>query len=348
MQASTLVTPTVNGRRLTDGTHHDLLPLSEYDLCIVSLSGGKDSIASLIALLDRGVDRDKIELWHQCVDGDPGHHNHLMDWPITPAYCRAVARAFGIKFRMQWKHGGFEREMLRASQRTAPTVITSLNGDQKWVGGAGGKEATRRMFPQVSANLRVRWCSSYLKIDVAAKQITSDASFHSGNYLYISGERREESAARAGYRETEPHRTNSLGKRRRVDHWRIVIDWTEQQVWDAIRRHKINPHPCYHLGWGRCSCIACIFGNDDQWASLRELAPDVFERIAAYEECFGKTIHRKLSIRQRADRGTSFLPGGPEGMALRKLAMSTTYTDPVFVEDWKLPLGAFKNHGGPT
>ena len=44
-----------------------LEPLENYDKIIVLFSGGKDSLASLLYLLELGVPEDKIELWH---------HNH--------------------------------------------------------------------------------------------------------------------------------------------------------------------------------------------------------------------------------------------------------------------------------
>ena len=53
-----------------------------YDHVIVAFSGGKDSVACLLHLLDLGVPREKIELWHHDVDGREG--SDLMDWPVTP------------------------------------------------------------------------------------------------------------------------------------------------------------------------------------------------------------------------------------------------------------------------
>lgn len=39
--------------------------IQDYDRYIVSFSGGKDSTATFLYLLDHGIPREKIELWHQ-------------------------------------------------------------------------------------------------------------------------------------------------------------------------------------------------------------------------------------------------------------------------------------------
>lgn len=39
---------------------------------IVACSGGKDSLASLLHLLDIGIPKERIELWHHDVDGREG------------------------------------------------------------------------------------------------------------------------------------------------------------------------------------------------------------------------------------------------------------------------------------
>lgn len=43
--------------------------IQDYDRYIVSFSGGKDSTATFLYLLDHGIPREKIELWHQDIDG---------------------------------------------------------------------------------------------------------------------------------------------------------------------------------------------------------------------------------------------------------------------------------------
>jgi hypothetical protein len=69
----------------------------------------------VLHLLDLGVPRERIELWHHDVDGREG--SRLMDWPVTRDYCRAFAAAFGLPIFFSWKVGGFEREMCRDNAR---------------------------------------------------------------------------------------------------------------------------------------------------------------------------------------------------------------------------------------
>ena len=143
----------------------------------------------------------------------------------------------------------------------------------------------------------------------------------------------------------EPHRTHTQS--RHVDHWRMVIDWSEAQVWDILREFGVMPHPAYRLGWQRVSCLACIFGLADQWASVRLMAPDVFNRIAQYERDFGKTIRQGKSVVQLADSGTPY--PSCYNQELVELAMSRNYpTTLALTDNWTLPAGAFKHCGGPS
>jgi len=325
----------------------ELLKFSEYDTIIVSYSGGKDSLACLLYLLEQGVERAKIELWHQHVDGAPGGDRGLMDWPVTEAYVNATGSALGIKVKFQWRDGGFEREMLRDNQPTGDVYFQGDDPDASPVAKESNQKklGTRKKFPQVSADLSVRWCSAYLKIDVAARTINNTPELKEARILYITGERREESPARSKYLEKEKHRCNN--KSRRVDHWRPVIDWDEAQVWEIIKRWKVAPHPAYKLGWGRVSCLACIFGDRHQWASVGQISRDRYERISAYEKTFGCTIQRAESIEEQASRGESFIPEGSD--ELIALALGKKFSEAnVFEEDWKLPAGSFKSCGGPN
>jgi 3'-phosphoadenosine 5'-phosphosulfate sulfotransferase (PAPS reductase)/FAD synthetase len=322
-----------------------LLPLDEYDRIIVSFSGGKDSLAMVLHLLELGVPAGKIQLWHQCVDGNPLDDPDFADWPCTYSYVEAVAAQLDVEVFYQWREGGFYAELVKENARTREVRFDMQDGES--VGRAGGvksKIGTRKMFPQKTGDLAVRWCSAVLKIDVFALAFNNDPGLRGGPYLVCTGERREESAGRALYRASEPHRCDSNG--RRVDAWRPVIDWPEMGVWKIIQRHGMRAHPAYYLGFPRVSCATCIFGNGDQWASLRQVWPEAFERIAELEDRFGVTITQGKTVRQMADAGQVYPQCHNKGLVAE--AVQKIYPWSARVCPWELPAGAFKKGGGPT
>jgi len=57
--------------------------LRSYDTIIVAFSGGKDSVACLLSLIEAGVPHGRIELHHHDVDGQGPA---FIDWPSTTSY----------------------------------------------------------------------------------------------------------------------------------------------------------------------------------------------------------------------------------------------------------------------
>ena len=164
-------------------------------------------------------------------------------------------------------------------------------------------------------------------------------------------------------------------------------------MWALIEKYKINVHPAYRLGFGRTSCLHCIFGGPEQRAAGRAVDPAGFARHAAYEVEFEHTIHRKLTVVQIADtvrwrvwvrgrslRGFKLVEAAtvPEAVAKFRAkyaktfnlhdkeaidvepaaykldprdvaaAMSTTFDEPIIMDPWVLPQGAFGDSCGPT
>ncbi|QUS59054.1 phosphoadenosine phosphosulfate reductase family protein [Pseudovibrio brasiliensis] len=322
-----------------------VVDLDDYDNIIVCMSGGKDSIACLLQLLDLGADKSKIELWHHDVDGAEG--STLMDWSFMRDYNRHLARAFNIPVYFSWLEGGFEAEMLKQDSFSkphkveTPAGLLTLSRNTK-----RAKPATRRRFPQVGADLKTRWCSSVLKIDVGRRALTNQQRFNDKKVLFITGERREESANRSKYNQFEPH-TNSNNVRH-VDAWRPVLHWTEEQIWDALQRHSVLAPVPYRLGWSRSSCMTCIFNGARIWATIKEHFPDRLEAIAAYEQMFGTTISRQgLNVLELASKARPIKIEDAEAL---KQALSERYELPVFAAEaegqgWSLPAGAYGKEG---
>jgi 3'-phosphoadenosine 5'-phosphosulfate sulfotransferase (PAPS reductase)/FAD synthetase len=328
----------------------DDIDLSIYDYIVLAFSGGKDSWACLLHLIELGVDMRRVELWHHDVDGREG--SGLMDWVFMADYIRLVAKKFGLPIYFSWLEGGFEGEMLknngygRPHHVETPGGLLVLNRDTK-----RGKPRTRLKFPQVSANLQTRWCSSALKIDVARRAINNQDRFNSSKTLFITGERRQESSNRAKYNQLEPHACDRRKGRleRHVDTWRPVLNWSEEQVWDVLKRFGVVPPVPYRLGWGRSSCMKCIFNSATIWSTLYHYFPESLDRIAQYEDSFGTTIHRsKKNVIELAHTSAPLKITDKDAL---KQAMSDEYFLPVVesFDKWKLPAGAFnKTSCGPS
>ena len=194
------IKPAVTGRLDTKHFQEiylpELLPLEEYDLIVVLFSGGKDSTACFLKLLELGVPKEKIELWHHDIDG--GHPSRTMDWKCTKSYCEAFAKAFGVTLRVSYRVNGFFGELYRIGASEPIEWIEPETGEVKQCKPSHNylkckeikEQATEEMeemlkeygyrmkFPAKSPDLSRRWCSAYLKICVADSVVSNLDSLH--------------------------------------------------------------------------------------------------------------------------------------------------------------------------
>lgn len=345
-----------------------LLPLAEYDKIIILFSGGKDSLACALDLLERGVPREKSELWHHDIDG--GNLTRRMDWPVTQEYVQAVSEYLGMTLRVSWRVNGFWGEVYRIGAswpiqyvepdtgevkecRLSERQIRTAQLRKKNLNKAEREELEsmghRMKFPAKSGSLSTRWCSSILKIEVAEAAIRNIEKLAKDvKILIISGERRQESAGRAKYNEMEIHRTNATQKANRLVHqWRSVIDWPEEKVWEIIKRHHIAPHPCYSAGWNRCSCMMCIFSLPSHWAGIRELFPERFAEVEEDERTLGFTLDNKKTLAEYTGEAESCVCHD-DPKAIYQLQSGEFSVEDVEKQVWTMPAGAFHGaKGGP-
>lgn len=329
-----------------------LYDLDRYHYYCVNFSGGKDSFDILLFLFEQNVPRERIILCNQPVDGEPGRSQLFMDWPVTEEYVFATGKVFGLQVAMQWRRNGFKGELLRENSLTQD-VQYIYGGKTVTLPTTKGSISTRRRFPAKSSNLGTRWCSASLKIDCFSRFLANEPTFKGDpsnplRILVLTGERAEESPARARYPETEVHRCSTKG--RIVHHWRPVISWPEEKVWMIMEKHQIVPHPAYILGWSRTSCFGCVFSSPDHWAMMREIAPERFNRLVEMERELNFTIDHKYSLTQLADSGTVKIPYDVLNSRLIKKALQGEFNAEDLIADrWEIPAGAFKGYaGGPT
>lgn len=386
-----------------------LLPLEEYDLIVVLISGGKDSVACYLKLIELGVPKEKIEFWHHDIDG--GHPTRRMDWKCTQNYVKALADAEGVKLRVSYRVNGFFGELYRIGASEPIEWIDPDTWEIRQCKLSSNylkcrelkEQATEEMeellkqygyrmkFPAKTGDLSRRWCSAYLKICVAdtvvsnldrlgeleelggkrhkfpAKGGTHSGRWCSGNLkaavqdsvtanleetkhdkkiLIVSGERRGESAGRSKYNEMEIHRTNATAKAHRVVHqWRCCIDYSEKDVWELLKRHHINPHPCYRIGWNRCSCMMCIFSTPRLFAGVKELFPDAYASLRHDEEVLGFTLDNKKNLDEFIGDTPSCVCWNDK-KAIHSILTGEFGTEDIYTENWNYPVGAFHGADG--
>ena len=386
-----------------------LLPLEEYDLIVVLISGGKDSVACYLKLIELGVPKEKIEFWHHDIDG--GHPTRRMDWKCTQNYVKALADAEGVKLRVSYRVNGFFGELYRIGASEPIEWIDPDTGEIKQCKLSSNylkcrelkEQATEEMeellkqygyrmkFPAKTGDLSRRWCSAYLKICVAdtvvsnldrlgeleelggkrhkfpAKGGTHSGRWCSGNLkaavqdsvtanleetkhdkkiLIVSGERRGESAGRSKYNEMEIHRTNATAKAHRIVHqWRCCIDYSEKDVWELLKRHHINPHPCYRIGWNRCSCMMCIFSTPRLFAGVKELFPDDYASLRHDEEVLGFTLDNKKNLDEFIGDTPSCVCWNDK-KAIHSILTGEFGKEDIYTENWNYPVGAFNGADG--
>ncbi len=209
----------------------------------------------------------------------------------------------------------------------------------------------RMKFPAKSGNLMTRWCSPYLKIDVASTVLRNlEEMKENSKVLICSGERRGESTGRSKYNEMEIYfRANAEKKLKRIVHqWRPVIDYSEKDVWEVLKRNRVNPHPCYRAGWNRCSCAGCIFSTPELFAGFKELYPQEFEEMKHDEKALGFTLDNKCDLETYIEGAKPCLYKGDKE-AIHSLITGIFTESQIFIDgQWKYPAGAFHGaEGGP-
>ena len=208
----------------------------------------------------------------------------------------------------------------------------------------GGK---RHKFPAKGGTHSGRWCSGNLKAAVQDSVTANlEETKRDKKILIVSGERRGESAGRSKYNEMEIHRTNAEAKAHRIVHqWRCCIDYSEKDVWELLKRHHINPHPCYRIGWNRCSCMMCIFSTPRLFAGVKELFPDDYAALQHDEEVLGFTLDNKKNLDEFIG-DTQSCVCWKDKAAIHSILTGEFNTDDIYTNDWNYPVGAFHGADG--
>lgn len=121
----------------------------------------------------------------------------------------------------------------------------------------------------------VRYCCEYLKEDAG------------NGCIVVTGIRHEESSKRAQRKMFE-----SCMKKRDKYYLNPIIDWTEVEVWQYIKKYKLPYPDLYDKGWKRIGCVGCPMAAGKH--RIREL--NTYPKIKAnYLRAFEKMLKHRIA-----------------------------------------------------
>ena len=205
---------------------------------IVSVSGGKDSTAMCLHLMEMGYTRDDYDR----VFMDTGWEHKS-----TYAYLDKLEETVGpitrlsADIRVRDEHRKYVEHYEERIGWRSPMIRRIL---------------LHQSFPTRNG----KWCTQELKI----RPVTKHVAGLDHDYLMLVGIRREESPRRSRMTEWEWSDAFDCWV------WRPLIDWTERKVIDIHRRWNLVPNQLYLNGSTRVGCWPCINSRKKEIARLDE------------------------------------------------------------------------------
>jgi len=225
-------------------------------LFVANHSGGKDSQAQLIRLLER-VPAAQLLVVHASLGA--------MEWPGAMELARDQAAAAGLPFVVA-QASKTMLQMVEHRFESRPEVPS---------------------WPSAST----RQCTSDLKRDPIVREVRGYAKAN-GYKLIVNclGLRAQESPGRAKRvpLRTNQRETNSVAT---WYEWLPVHDLSTTEIFGIIEQAGQKPHYAYALGNDRLSCVFCIMASKKDLVTGHANNPGLLEQYDALEKRTGYTMH---------------------------------------------------------
>lgn len=246
---------------------------------IVSISGGKDSLAQSLRAIEAGVE-------HLNVFADTGHEH-----PQTMEYLDYLEQKLGPVKRVK---ADFTRQIEGKRKFIATRWPVTLVEEC----GMTPEEAAKRVaqaleilhptgipfldlcmlkgrFPSTKA----RFCSTELKHHPVRDWVVLPALEEFEEVILWQGVRAQESPARANLPEWEEDADDTPG----LHVYRPILKWQHEDVFAIAKRHGIKPNPLYQQGCSRVGCMPCIHARKSELAEIFSRWPEEIKRVAEWE-----------------------------------------------------------------
>jgi len=205
----------------------------------IGVSGGKDSQACAIATV-RHLDAVGHTGPRVLVHADLG----MVEWSASLPVCHELAAALGLELIVVARKAGGLMERWESRWASSVRRYAAL-------------ETVTLVLPWSTPSMR--FCTSELKTHVITAHLRS--RFRGLPIVNVTGQRREESAARAKLYPSSFDLSNSRPGAPFLN-WRPILDWKVGEVFGAIAEAGLKPHEAYTV-WksSRVSCRFCIMSS---------------------------------------------------------------------------------------
>lgn len=255
---------------------------------LVSVSGGKDSTATLAMALEQHG--------HEAVIGvfaDTGNEHEAVYEYISYLEQATGVHIHRIKqdFSAWWAR---KREYIRAKWplKGVPDDVVS-RALAVFDGGPTGNPyldlcIIKGRFP----SSRAQFCTQYLKTEPLVEYALELIEQY-GTVWSWQGIRLDESHSRR----TRLQGSGACVKSFEVNGgglytYRPILRWTAMDVFDAHRAAGLKPNPLYMMGANRVGCMPCINSGKDEILNISKRFPQHIERIAEWEFICGQASQR--------------------------------------------------------
>lgn len=241
-------------------TNCNSTPLADWAfaeaLFVVNHSGGKDSQAMLVRLLEL-VPRRQILVAH----ADLGE----VEWKGTRELAERQAADAGVAFVVARPVTGF-LDMVERRLATRPDAPS-------W------------------PSAKHRQCTSDLKRGPLDREARRYAAAHGfSTVVSCMGIRAAESSARSKLAPWRANKRNSTRGRAWFD-WLPIFNLSTAEVFETIKAAGQVPHWAYAAGNERLSCVFCIMGSKRDLANGARHNPELLARYVELEQRSGYTMH---------------------------------------------------------
>ncbi|SDR38833.1 3'-phosphoadenosine 5'-phosphosulfate sulfotransferase (PAPS reductase)/FAD synthetase [Pseudomonas grimontii] len=236
---------------------------------IISLSGGKDSTATLLVAI--ALEAPNL----QAVFADTGNEHQqtheYLDYLEQATRTKITRVRADFTQRIEGKHRFIESKW-RAQGIAEEVVLAALDVLQP----TGNPFLDLCIWKGRFPSRKAQFCTMELKRDPMFEQVVMPLMDAGDMILSWQGVRAEESLNRRYLPECD-----EVGGG--LFNYRPILKWNIPSVFEAHRYMGIKPNPLYSQGMGRVGCMPCINCRKDE---LREIAlrfPDVIDRIDRWE-----------------------------------------------------------------